>query len=197
MRAAWIGAGLVGGVAVYLLARARAEMLSGASDGEDEFFGAVQVAMTQAGGVNNRAVSMAGVEFIKRFESFRAYPYETAKGNGDWTIGYGHKIKPGESFTVVGEAEAVRLLQADLRMAEGRVNGSISYALNQVQFDALSSLAFNLRWASWKLAAARLNAGENVAGVIGRYTYAGAVQMAGLVRRRAAEIALYTMGKYA
>lgn len=61
------------------------------------------------------------------------------------TIGYGHLIKSGEDFTKgISEAKATELLRADIATAERAVRDNITVPLSQNQFDALTSLAYNI-----------------------------------------------------
>lgn len=61
------------------------------------------------------------------------------------TIGYGHLIKSGENFTKgISEAKATELLRADIATAERAVRDNITVSLSQNQFDALTSLAYNI-----------------------------------------------------
>ena len=61
------------------------------------------------------------------------------------TIGYGHLIKNGEDFrNGISEAKATELLRADIAIAERAVRDNITVPLSQNQFDALTSLAYNI-----------------------------------------------------
>lgn len=61
------------------------------------------------------------------------------------TIGYGHLIKQGEYFkNGISEAKATELLRADIATAERAVRDNITVPLTQNQFDALTSLAYNI-----------------------------------------------------
>jgi len=61
------------------------------------------------------------------------------------TIGYGHLIKKGEDFrNRISEAKATELLRADIAIAERAVQDNINVPLTQNQFDALTSLAYNI-----------------------------------------------------
>lgn len=137
-------------------------------------------------------ISFAGIELIKQFEGFRSQVYDANPPNKDWTIGYGHKLKAGESFpNGVTQNQARALLVADVGFAEDRVNRNITRSLTQSQFDSLVSLAYNLTTRSWLAAAARINAGETGESVFNRYVFAAGKKLGGLVSRRAAEVALY------
>ena len=61
------------------------------------------------------------------------------------TIGYGHLIKPNEDFrNGISESKATELLRADIAIAERAVRDNITVPLSQNQFDALTSLAYNI-----------------------------------------------------
>lgn len=61
------------------------------------------------------------------------------------TIGYGHLIKPNEYFrNGISESKATELLRADIAIAERAVRDNITVPLSQNQFDALTSLAYNI-----------------------------------------------------
>ena len=61
------------------------------------------------------------------------------------TIGYGHLIKQGENFrNGISEAKAIELLRTDISTAERAVRNNITVPLTQNQFDALTSLAYNI-----------------------------------------------------
>lgn len=168
-------------------------------DGAAQVGSFLGVAFMTGDGVNQKMrISFAGVELVKRYEGFRGQVYDAnpaATKNGeapDWTVGYGHKLRAGESFPKgVTKAEGQAILLADLQMAENRVFKSITRKLSQSQFDALTSLAFNLTSSGWRMAAARINKGETAQSVLSRYVYGGGVRLAGLVVRRNEEIALY------
>lgn len=54
------------------------------------------------------------VSFLKDQEGFRSDPYKDATGN--WTVGYGHKIREGEDFSSgISEEQADRLLRQDMQ----------------------------------------------------------------------------------
>ena len=77
-----------------------------------------------------------GVKLIKAFEGLSLTAIRLA-GEEYYTIGYGHygkEVKPGQRIT---EAEAERLLRADLQKFEEWVNTIPEFTTNQNQFDAL------------------------------------------------------------
>lgn len=107
--------------------------------------------------------STQGVELIKEFEGVEltAYP-DPGSGAEPWTIGYGHTsgVKPGDTIT---EEEAEDLLIQDLGRFENAVSGLIDVELNQNEFDALVSFAFNVGEGALgdSTLRRRLNAGED------------------------------------
>ena len=61
------------------------------------------------------------------------------------TIGYGHLVKSGEDFrNGITESVATELLRSDIASAERAVQCNITVPLSQNQFDALTSLAYNI-----------------------------------------------------
>lgn len=87
-------------------------------------------------------ISQAGLDLIKSFEGLRLEAYK-CPANID-TIGYGSTgfhVKPGLKIT---EKEAEDLLRKDVVRFEKAVNDLIEVPLNQQQFDALVSFAFNV-----------------------------------------------------
>lgn len=92
-------------------------------------------------------VSSACVDLIKHYEGFYPKPYICPAGVP--TIGYGTTIYPeGKKVTikdpVITEKEAVELLYNDLNKFEAAVNKLVKLQINQPQFDALVSFAYNL-----------------------------------------------------
>ncbi len=86
--------------------------------------------------------SSAGIAAIVAREGFSAMPYQDA---GDWSVGYGHFIRPGEDYSAgVTQDQALEILSADVAVAENAVNAHVSVPLTQGQFDALVSFAYNV-----------------------------------------------------
>lgn len=82
--------------------------------------------------------------YLKNKECFRQYPYQDEAGH--WTIGYGHKMLPGEIGILkrVNTREAEALMRRDAFPAVDYIGNVIIAPLNQNQFDALASLAYNI-----------------------------------------------------
>ena len=92
------------------------------------------------GGVHD--VSQAGLNFIAGYEGYSATTYKDVAGLP--TIGYGHLIKSGESFGTLSKNAALQLLRKDASFAVNAVNKYVKVPLSQNQFDALTSLTFNI-----------------------------------------------------
>ncbi|GAA5542536.1 MULTISPECIES: lysozyme [Brucella/Ochrobactrum group] len=141
-----------------------------------------------------RRIGQSGLNLIKEFEGLRLEKYKDAVGK--WTIGYGHLILPSERFDrPLTELEAEDLLQSDLRKFEGGVIQYVAVSMNQNQFDALVSFAFNLGLANLKGSTLLrlLNHGQytEAAEQFLRWNKAGGMALPGLTRRRAAERDLF------
>ncbi len=90
---------------------------------------------------------LKGIELIKKFESFRSKPYICPAGVP--TIGYGSTYYPdGKRVTMldksISEEEASNMLIKLLEFYEKEVDSLTRDDINQNQFDALVSFAFNV-----------------------------------------------------
>ena len=137
--------------------------------------------------------SVAGRRAIQAFEGFRSTPYRDA--GGKLSIGFGHLIKPAESFSRISYGEAEDLLSQDLRSAENAVNWLVTAPLTQNQFDALVSLVFNIGSGNFAKSTLLkfLNAGDyaQAAGQFARWSLVDGRRLSGLVKRREAETQLF------
>jgi lysozyme len=141
----------------------------------------------------------AGVELIKMFEGFRSAPYKCPAGIP--TIGYGATFYPtGKKVTMadkaITEAEGTVLLQSMLVSFEKYVDSYCRDDINQNQFDALVSFAYNLGPANLKSSTLlkKVNANpedESITLEFMKWVKAGGKTLKGLVRRREAESQLY------
>jgi lysozyme len=141
----------------------------------------------------------AGIELIKTFEGFESAPYKCPAGIP--TIGYGATFYPGgKKVTMtdksVTEAEAVDLLKHMLVSFEKYVDSYCRDDINQNQFDALVSFAYNLGPANLKASTLlkKVNANpadETIKLEFMKWVKAGGKTLKGLVRRREAEAELY------
>ena len=139
----------------------------------------------------NKRIGQAGLALIKQYEGCRLAAYRCAAGV--WTIGYGHTAGIHSGMTIT-QAQADAYLRQDIAKFEGYVNNPayvpITANLNQNQFDALVSFAFNLGAGNLrKLCKGRTTA--QIAQAMTQYCKANGKVLAGLRRRRAAEQALF------
>ncbi|CAD9197566.1 glycoside hydrolase family protein [Acinetobacter bohemicus] len=143
--------------------------------------------------IDQMAVSLFGVDLICDFEGKRLVAYDD--GVGVWTIGFGTtiypngiKVKKGDTCT---EAQAKSYMAHDLKKFEQAVNGAVNIPLNQNQFDALVSLAYNIGTGAFNKSTLvkKLNAGDirGAADQFDVWVNAGGKRMQGLVNRRAKE----------
>lgn len=86
--------------------------------------------------------SKQAYDLIRQEEGFRSLPYMDS--NGFSTIGFGHKVLPGETFGAISTVEGQSLLEKDLSKVVSCINHNVTYNLNQNQFDALCSFVFNI-----------------------------------------------------
>lgn len=93
--------------------------------------------------VTNMQLSETGLNLIKQFEGYRTNPYQDQAGV--WTIGYGttgkyiHKNTPPMT-----EIEAESHMRKHIELLEKDIRQLVKVPLNQNQFDALISFAYNV-----------------------------------------------------
>ncbi|MDE7322631.1 MAG: glycoside hydrolase family protein [Lachnospiraceae bacterium] len=139
--------------------------------------------------------SQKGINLIKEFESCRLTAYQDIAGV--WTIGYGHTGGVSSGMTI-SQAQAEAYLKSDLARFEKAVNKYVTVGITQNMFDALVSFTFNLGEGSLANSTLlkKLNAGDvsGAANEFDKWVYASGKVSNGLVRRRAAEKALFLNG---
>jgi len=143
------------------------------------------------------SVSNKGVDLICEFEGKRLVAYDD--GVGVWTIGFGTikypngvRVKKGDTCTL---DQAKEYMRHDLIEFEHTVNSSVKVPLNQNQFDALVSLAYNIGSSAFKSSTLvkKLNTGDyqGAADQFNVWVNAGGKRMQGLVNRRDREKLLF------
>ncbi len=138
-----------------------------------------------------------GLALIRQFEGFRGAAYRDAVGV--WTIGFGHTSMAGPPVVTrtmtVTEAEAETILARDVAQFADRLRKLITVELTGSQFSALVSFAYNVGIGNVKtssvLRAVNVRDFEAVPRRLQLWTKAGGRVLPGLVRRRAAEAALF------
>ena len=143
------------------------------------------------------SVSNKGADLICEFEGKRLVAYDD--GVGVWTIGFGTikypngvRVKKGDTCTL---DQAKEYMRHDLIEFEHTVNSSVKVPLNQNQFDALVSLAYNIGSNAFKSSTLvkKLNTGDyqGAADQFNVWINAGGKRMQGLVSRRDREKLLF------
>lgn len=146
----------------------------------------------------SRLINQNGLDLVKSFEGLYTDAYLCPAGVA--TIGYGHtaNVELGQSITA---QEAEDILQDDMQKFAVAVEKTIRVELNDNQFSALVSFAFNCGASSLRASTLcrKLNAGDYdcVPSELARWVKATDPRtgkkrsLAGLVRRRAAEGTLF------
>ena len=140
-------------------------------------------------------ISAKGLGLIKEFEGCELTAYICPAGV--LTIGYGSTGTAVSSGMTITEAAAEALLLKDLVRFEKAVNELVKVTLSQGAYDALVSFTFNCGEGAFadSTLLRELNAGKEpnltAKSQLPRWTNGG---LAGLVRRRAAEVELFCSG---
>lgn len=144
-------------------------------------------------------VSKKGLELIKKYEGFRSEPYKCPAGVP--TIGYGATYYPnGKRVKLtdapITEKQATEMLKNMLVGFEKAVDTYCIDTINQNQFDALVSFAYNVGTNALKNSTLlkKLNVNANdptIRDEFMRWVKAGGKTLKGLVRRRQEEADLY------
>ena len=143
-------------------------------------------------------INDAGLDIVKRFEGFRAQVYRCPAGVP--TIGYGGtRYRDGTPVRMgdgeITEEEAEDLLASHCGHAGRSISRLSTVALSSNQFSALVSLTMNIGSGNFQASAVRqkLNRGDydGAADNFWQWRRGGGRILPGLVRRRAAEAALF------
>lgn len=139
--------------------------------------------------------SKDGLALTESFEGCRLVAYQDS--GGIWTIGYGHTKDVHVGMTC-SQPQAEQWLLADVSDATTAVNRLVHIALSQEEFDALVDFVFNVGIGNFagSTLLKLLNA-HDLQGAIDefdKWDRAAGVEVAGLLRRRQAERAMFTLG---
>lgn len=142
--------------------------------------------------------------FIQGWEACSLVPYRDAAGN--WTIGWGHLMQPSDPLIPITQDEADALFDHELLHTADGVGGLLGIPVSQQQFDALVAFAYNCGLGAF--ASSSLRAAVNAASFsaaadafapwnkVRDPSTGQLVVSAGLVKRRAAERAIFVDGDY-
>ena len=141
--------------------------------------------------------SQKGINLIKQFEGCQLTAYKCPAGV--WTIGYGTTGKvDGKEICKgmkISKQKAEQLLKKDLEQFEKSVNNFVKVSINQNQFDALVSFAYNVGAGALKGSTLlkKLNQKDykGAANEFLKWNKGGGKVLAGLTRRREAERKLF------
>jgi len=144
-------------------------------------------------------MSPEGLARIRGSEAFIPKVYDDGVGNA--TIGYGHMLRPGESFPrPISEREALELQAKDVARIVDPALKKISVALTQNQIDALGSFIYNVGPGNFvRSILPHLNLGKHDRVTSSMFQYIKGrnqrtgerITLRGLLRRRRQEVALY------
>lgn len=150
-------------------------------------------------------IGPAGLALIQQFEGcarrrsdgrFEAYP-DPGTGGDPWTIGWGATGRGIARGTIWTQEECDARLARDLdRFAREVARALGDCPTSQAQFDALVSFHYNTGAIARATLTKLHRAGQYAAAraEFGKWVHAGTKRLNGLVRRRAAEAALYGHG---
>lgn len=145
--------------------------------------------------MTRRSINREGLELVKQFEGCKLKAYVCPAGI--LTIGYGSTGKHVKPGMVITQDQAEELLRSDLRRFEDCVAEAAPAATDN-QFSAMVSFAFNVGCGAFEestlLRMHRAGKYGSASAQFGRWTRGGGRVLPGLVRRRAAEAALYAKG---
>ncbi len=143
--------------------------------------------------------SKQGIDLIKSFEGLKLKPYLCSAGVP--TIGYGstrynNGVKVTLKDTPITEEKALVLLEDTLKQYELAVDAFCVDTINQNQFDALVSFAYNCGVGNLKsstlLKKVNLNPGDpTISNEFLKWNKAAGKPLKGLTNRRVAEASLY------
>lgn len=140
----------------------------------------------------------AGIELIKSFEGLELTAYKCPADK--WTIGYGHTTAAGppavKSGMKITAEQAAEILVRDLVAFEAAVMNALRRNPNENQFSAMVSLCYNIGPGAFASSTVvkKFNAGdaEGAAAAFRLWKKGGGKVLPGLIRRREAEIELFT-----
>lgn len=132
-------------------------------------------------------------QLTERFEQCRLVAYQDVKGV--WTIGWGHTGPEVVEGLVCTQEQADVWLLEDSKLAEDCVNRAVWVSITQGEFDAMVDFVINVGRTAFLTSTMlkMVNAGafQAAAKEFEKWVYAGGQKVAGLLRRRLAEEAVF------
>ena len=136
-----------------------------------------------------RKINKSGLNLIKKYEGCKLTSYICPAGV--LTIGYGHTgkdVKPNQTIT---KKKAINLLKKDLARFERHVQSyNYIYEWTDNEFSALVSFAYNIGNID-QLTAYGTRTRSQIRSAMLKYVKANGKTLAGLVKRRKAELKLF------
>jgi len=145
--------------------------------------------------MSNFQLGPKGTELIQSFEGLSLKPYYCPAGI--LTVGYGHTGSDIQKGKVYTQADVNAFFKKDIQKFVDCVNNAVKVQINQHQFDAMVSLAYNIGPGAFKnstlLRVLNEEKYELAAGQFAVWKKGGGKVLPGLVRRRAAEEKLFRL----
>ena len=136
-----------------------------------------------------RRINKSGLNLIKKYEGCRLNSYICPAGV--LTIGYGHTGKDVKPNQKISKKKAISLLKKDLARFERHVQSyNYIYEWTDNEFSALVSFAFNIGNID-QLTAYGTRTRSQIRSAMLKYVKANGKTLAGLVKRRKAELKLF------
>lgn len=140
-------------------------------------------------------ISQAGIDFIHKFEGVRLKAYKPVAAEKFWTIGWGHYGPDVKEGQVITRQQADDMFKKDIVRYENAVRQHVKVPITQNQYDMLTSFAYNCGTEALRtsLLLTKLNRGDvqGAADEFPRWNKGSGQVLAGLVRRRAEERAIF------
>lgn len=138
-------------------------------------------------------INKEGLSIIKKYEGLKLQSYLCPAKV--WTIAYGHTKDVKEGMVITKE-QADKLLIEDIINFELGVSKLVHSVINENQFSALVSFAFNLGLANLKRSTLlkKVNANPNdttIKNEFSKWNKCGGKILAGLIKRRESEAELF------
>jgi len=142
---------LAGGAALVLIAKAEGVDVGAEVQNVVDKISSVGSDVVGGLGLANDPISLA-TPIVKNFEGCVLTAYPDPPGSGKFSIGWGHQIRPGESYdqnSVIEQSEADDLLRIDIAAAYTCVTQNVDVDLTPNQAAALTSFCYNVGCAAF------------------------------------------------